>query len=69
MSAAPPPTTPATPASRPDDGPVARVVRPDRGSCDVLLPAPDASVDASPVRAAWSPALARAAAADPTAVP
>lgn len=45
----------------------ARVARADKHSCDVLLP--DDAEDLRQLAVAWGPALSRATAADPTAVP
>lgn len=57
---------PASAAGRPGGGPVlGRVCRSGRGTCDVRLDPPTGPT----VTAAWSPAVHRAVAADPTAVP
>ncbi len=59
------PSVPAPPASPLTPSGLGRVVRVDRGSCEVLLPGPPPTV----VTAAWSAAIARAAAQDPVATP
>ena len=53
-------------AGAPPDAVVGRVGRSGRGRCDVLVAVDDA---APPLSATWSPALARAVADDPVAVP